>query len=229
VANKRLAPACVVLILISLPILFFGSDRYLDVCFSGGGFIRCMFGFSVGVLTYLGFARGAFDALKEKSIAFTTIIEAVLCIGCLTLVGMAGAGPFSLLCPFLFAAAIIPFAHERGMISRFLLIGPMLLVGTLSYSIYMVHEFLLARFVNLASVLARHVTLPIIQAPSEPFTFLSANGWTFGADMAAFVFYAAVLGFSWLSYKFVEVPWRNWSRSRSQQCLINDKALFKSV
>src|SRR5207302_9571090 len=40
------------LIMVSLPILYLGSDRYLDVCFSGGGFVRAVFGFSFGVLAY---------------------------------------------------------------------------------------------------------------------------------------------------------------------------------
>src|SRR5439155_10616937 len=112
-----------------------GSDRYLDVCFSGGGFVRAVFGFSFGVLAYR-----AWNIWGDRLCAFG-FLEVFLTFSCLALVSVSGAGPLSLLCPPLFAATIIVFACEKGEVSGLLLSRPMLTLGALSYSVYLVHEF----------------------------------------------------------------------------------------
>jgi peptidoglycan/LPS O-acetylase OafA/YrhL len=55
--QKRIAPLFVALITASLLFLVTSSNRYVAVCFSGGGFFRCTFGFSFGVLAYLAYRR----------------------------------------------------------------------------------------------------------------------------------------------------------------------------
>lgn len=57
-------------------------------------------------------------------------------------------GKLSLLIAPTFAFVIAVFSLERGLISRALVTAPMLLLGELSYSIYMIHHFILDRMVD---------------------------------------------------------------------------------
>ena len=201
-----------ILVVACVPILIFGTDRYLDVCFSGGGFVRCVFGFSFGVLAYSAWSSGCLDLLKDLPSKVLTAIEILLCSACLVLVSIAGATVLSLFCPVLFALTVCVFAYEAGAISRGLLTSPFLTLGLFSYSIYMVHEFVLARLVNATAFLSKHFQLPVIVDPLNPFSVLNAPGWTFAADVAALMFYACIIAVSYLTFHFIEDPCRNWSR-----------------
>jgi peptidoglycan/LPS O-acetylase OafA/YrhL len=103
------------------------------------------------------------------------------------------------------------FAAEQGMVSQILLSAPMRLIGALSYSIYMIHEFILARFVNLVAGLNRYVTLPVTPDQLHPFA-LTSSGSTYITDIAALVAYILVIAVSYLTYTYVEAPCRRWSR-----------------
>jgi peptidoglycan/LPS O-acetylase OafA/YrhL len=130
---------------------------------------------------------------------------------CLGLVTVAGAGALSLVCPAVFAGLILIFAAERGIVSHVLLSAPMRLIGVLSYSIYMVHEFVLARFVNLVAGLNHYFKMPVAADPLHPFA-LKSTGLAYATDLAAIVAYALVIALSYLTYTYVEAPARNWSR-----------------
>jgi peptidoglycan/LPS O-acetylase OafA/YrhL len=206
-SKERVAAASSVVIVAAIPFLLIGSDRYLDVCFSGIGFARCALGFSFGVLAFTGLERLQF--LKSFGATSITLTELGIAGLCLLIVSAAGAGPLSLLCPILFAVSISLFSFELGAISRILLTRPMRFIGLLSYSIYMVHDFLLARFVNLIGVLRRYISLPVSQDPTHPFAIISSSGWS---DVAALGIYAIVLAVSYVTFRFVEMPCREWSR-----------------
>jgi peptidoglycan/LPS O-acetylase OafA/YrhL len=211
IMQKRAILVFAALIAVSILFLVTISDRYVAVCFSGGGFFRCIFGFSFGVLSYFAYQRWPITPHSRDKIIPATLIEATgLAIG-LGLVSVAGAGPWSLICPPIFATLILIFANERGIFSRLLLSAPMRFVGGLSYSIYMVHEFVLARFVNLIGAVNHYMTLPVVPDPNHPFA-LTSSGSAALTDIAAIVAYILVIVVSYLTYTYVESPCRRWSR-----------------
>jgi peptidoglycan/LPS O-acetylase OafA/YrhL len=201
------------LIAISFMLLSVSSDRYIDVCFSGGGFVRCVFGFSFGVVAYLAYENELFTAIEKAGLGVPTTVECVLVAVCLLLVSEAGAGALSLACPAIFSILVLIFASEKGALSQLLLSFPMRKIGSLSYSIYMVHQFVLARFVNGVSLLGQYVKLPVELDPSNHFA-LNSSGFAFGSDVAAIAAYCLVLVVSYCTYSFVETPCRRWSRQR---------------
>lgn len=103
------------------------------------GFVRCLYSFLIGMLTYrlnrrlpLRFSYGQF-----------TLIEVVL-IG-LTIAAVSSfTHSESWLMPFLFAGVIIVFSRESGAVSRVLAGHRFEFLGKLSYSYYLNHTVVLA-------------------------------------------------------------------------------------
>ena len=210
VMRKKFLFAFAALIVITLPILLFGSDRAMNVCFNGRGIVRCVYGFSFGVIAYSIWRSGALDALK-RSFLIGSLAEISIVTCSLVLVSYAGASAPSVLCPLVFSLSVIVIAYQSGAISRFLTTAPLVLVGTLSYSIYMTHEFVLARFCNVLTFLSSYFRLPVVIG-SDGFTINNAAGWRGATDLASIAFYLAVLCFSYATYRLVENPMRLWSR-----------------
>lgn len=213
-ATKRSSIAFMALIGCCLPILIFGSDRYLFVTFSGVAVVRCIFGFSFGFLTYQILGSGRLNRFNVISPATANVTEICVAFACLFAVSVAGASAVSLLCPLLFAASVAVFSFERGLLSRLLMTKPLVLIGALSYSIYMTHDFLLARYINAVQFLSKHdVGLPVTTDPVHPFALFNATGWSFGSDLMLALFYLIVVLVSLVTYHLIEAPFREKSRA----------------
>jgi peptidoglycan/LPS O-acetylase OafA/YrhL len=109
----------------------------------------------------------------------------------------------------IFGFAIAVFSLERGWFSRVLVTAPMLLIGELSYSIYMIHHFILDRMVDLVWFYGAALHLPI-HATATGRTTIAGN-WI-ACDLFSLLVLAVVIGFSVLSFRYIEKPARLWSR-----------------
>jgi peptidoglycan/LPS O-acetylase OafA/YrhL len=194
------------LIVAALPVLLWTTDRYLNVCFEGG-LARCLFGFSMGAIAFFYWSKR--DKPSLSSLNFT-LIELGVVAACLIVVSIAAAGPLSFLCPPVFVAAILTFAHERGYISSILKSSALKAVGMLSYSIYMTHMFVQARLLNLIGLLSAHVWLPISKEGAGTQT-ISSN-IPLVTDLTVVLMVAVVIGFAYLTFSLIEEPFRRWSR-----------------
>lgn len=198
------------LILLAAPVLLFASDRAMNVCFNGSGIARCVYGFSFGVVAYSFWQTNWLSAVKNSR-GLATLAEVICIAACMTIVSIAGSSKFGLLCPIVFSATVVVFAYQAGAISRLLLMPPLVLIGTLSYSIYMTHEFIFARFCNALTVLIAKTGIPIYMG-KDGFSVYNLPGWHGLSDVTALVFYAIVLVTSYATYRLVENPMRIWSR-----------------
>ena len=109
-----------------------------------------------------------------------------------------------------FAATVLVFAREQGAISRVLLQRWALFLGTLSYSLYMVHVFVIARGMDsLRLVGLGSVTL----VDGVPYKQIVAAPWL--ADVLGVGLIAACVPVAWLTWRFIEWPARAWSRRRA--------------
>jgi len=203
-------PALLSTIAIAPIFLFNFTDRYLDVCFTGS-LARCLYGFSIGVL--------CFDLWRIHRLRLTkathTILEVMVLAACFLLVGAAGAGPLSLMCPFVFGATLFVFASERGHLSRLLTVRAIALLGTLSYSIYMTHTFIQARLLNLIGITSGRFSLPVLKQAGGTQTLINAAGFNFATDIAVMIMIIAVLAVSALTFLYVEEPIRRRSKRSS--------------
>jgi peptidoglycan/LPS O-acetylase OafA/YrhL len=158
------------LILVSIPIAI-DADRYLTTSSSYSGIARCVFNFSFGALSFNLWTSGVGETLRRcSSYLIATVSEAILTFACVALVSWSAMGPLSMLCPALLALTVFVFAAERGPISALLLTKPLMFLGLLSYSIYMVHEFMIARFINVLQLVSK----PFMPHPTHSFEIINA-------------------------------------------------------
>jgi peptidoglycan/LPS O-acetylase OafA/YrhL len=98
--------------------------------------IRCIYGFALGVLTLSVFQRHRVGGTALE-------VAAVILMG--VFVAVNGKEASSLAAPLVFAVLVYVFASEDGVLSIALKQRPFLLLGTLSYSIYMLHAMIAPR------------------------------------------------------------------------------------
>lgn len=206
-----LAPVCVVFIAAALIVIPTLTDRYLLV-FHEGALLRCLYGFSLGILGWHLMPFWERISLGGRLVA--TLIEIAAVVAVSALVAAAGSGPLSMITPFVFFVAVMVFARQAGLVSSLLLQPPFVLLGTLSYSIYMIHVFLLYRFVNGLSVVEKLTGFDLVRTSAEGNNGIGGGAW-FG-DLATVIFLGGVILCSYISYRLIELPGqrfgRNWGR-----------------
>ncbi|OJY60878.1 MAG: hypothetical protein BGP16_13215 [Sphingobium sp. 66-54] len=211
-AFRFMIPVCLLIAIVAPLVLSQLTDRSINV-FHDGALLRCLFGFSLGIL---GWQMADRVARLRPGRWGDHLIEMAVAIGVIVFVWSAGAGPLSLAAPLVFFLAVLVFSREAGFISRLLKCAPFALVGILSYSIYMIHGFLLYRFVNGLSLLERVTGLDLVQHVGG---HNSVGGGALFGDMMSVLFLGIVICASWLSYNFVELPGqrfvRRWPERRS--------------
>jgi peptidoglycan/LPS O-acetylase OafA/YrhL len=198
------------------------STRHMDVSFDFG-FIRCLYGFSLGALL----AWFQHDSIAEARQALATgagrvawtLAEVAMIAVIGVFVSVAGTNDAGVAAPVIFALALYLFAHEGGWISSVLRSRPMLLLGSLSYSIYMVHIFVQSRMINVGGLLERKFGIGIVgdmTLRGDHVTgFGTGSPWIGFVALIAMVI--AVIVASWVSWRFVEMPALAWFRRLSKR------------
>lgn len=189
------------------------SDNNMYVSYDYG-LIRNLYGFALGVL-----ALHLYRHLREirDGLGITagqvTLIEIAVVAVIAVFVSLAGSKTVSVIGPYLFAVAVIVFAFEEGALSGYLKTRPFMFLGTLSYSIYMVHSFIIARFNDAARVLEKTLDMTLfttVNAAGGEVRMFGAEPWQ--GDVAYVVVLGIVIGVSSLTYRFIEAPSRLWFR-----------------
>lgn len=102
--------------------------------------VRCLYGFLAGALTFEFWRRHRDRTMLSGRFADAIEISAVMLT--VLFVAFYADTAFQFLAPLVFAVAIFVFAGERGVVSVLLRSAPFVVIGDLSYSIYMTHSFL---------------------------------------------------------------------------------------
>jgi peptidoglycan/LPS O-acetylase OafA/YrhL len=188
----------------ALIFLILYSPHHLNTTYQYG-FLRAVFGFSLGVGIQYLYERGhrPGGSLLEIAIVALSIL----------FVWLAGESWFSFVGPFLFALAVWVFASERGVISSGLRGKSMMLLGTVSYSLYMVHAFVQARLGELIQMHGGWIGASLDKTQTSPeFSVEAIVAPPLVGDALTLVMLAMVIGLSVLSYRWIEHPCREWTR-----------------
>ena len=182
------------------------------------GLVRCLYGFSAGALL----AWFLHDTLVgEKAVAAGganrlgwTVAELCVLIAIVRFVVDFGDGAGAIAAPFLFTAALYVFAHEGGLVSALLRGRFFLLLGTLSYSIYMLHVFVQRCMIGAGKLadkaLGTDLSGLMIVYGSEVVGIAPGRPWLGLCAVLSMV--AATVVASWLTWRFVEMPAMAWFR-----------------
>jgi peptidoglycan/LPS O-acetylase OafA/YrhL len=171
-----------------------------------GAFARCLYGFGLGVVTYHLYARlRQARPLQSPAVAAGLELLLVLASGWMSSLPLADRRSF--LAPLVFVAVVLCFAFERGIVSRLLKLRPFVLIGALSYSIYMVHHFIQLRTLNVLQMLAKVSRGRVNLIQGEQLGTTPLEG-----DVMVLALMAVSIGVAWVCYRFIEHPMRNWSR-----------------
>ncbi len=114
-----------------------GMDATYDL-----GFVRCLYGFLVGHLTYR-----LWQAVSRSGFS-PGLLEAATLIAIIAYVSLVGRTGYSFLAPLAFAAVVFVFAFESGPISRLMSNRGNEWLGRISYSIYMWQAFIIFNFID---------------------------------------------------------------------------------
>ncbi|HSI53198.1 MAG TPA: acyltransferase [Ramlibacter sp.] len=193
--------------------LLYLSDTGMDVTFDWG-LLRCIVGFALGVVCYQVHRRRTLSAAPTPGPThpmLATLVEVLAVLAVVLFVSAADKSALSLLAPFIFAAAVLIFASESGWVSQLFRTAPLRWLGTLSYSIYLTHFFIVLLLPKAIKAVF-HVDLwtPMQLASGQ---FVQAYGRN---NLEGTLFFglalAITIAFSALTYRWIETPGRDWSR-----------------
>lgn len=201
------------------------SPTNMDVSWDFG-FIRCLYGFSLGALLSW-FQHDSITAARRSIRAdgsltgplVWTLIECATIVGIFAFVSLAGQNTAGIAAPFVFVAALYVFAHEGGAVSMALRSRALLLLGALSYSIYMVHVFVQARMFNLAGLLDRKLGGALLGDIGFHGDIVSGFGPGSAAIglIATALMVVLTLAAAYCTYRLVEMPTLAWFRRLSKR------------
>jgi peptidoglycan/LPS O-acetylase OafA/YrhL len=190
--------------IIALAWLTIASPEALNTTYALG-FVRCLYGFSVGTAVFW---------LTNRGIGLGGTLAEVGAIFLVTgFVALVSSGVTTLVAPLVFALPVLIFAQEKGKIGHILVARPFTWLGTISYSTYMIHGFVQARIGDLIKVAGQNIGLAL-EASSATAEFPSEviTGNPLIIDMLTFAMVLIVIGCASLTYFWIEQPCRRWSR-----------------
>ncbi len=208
--GARIVTISLVLVAGSIAFLIYGKSIGMSTV-RGGALPRCLYGFGVGTLAFELFRRlrepTGWTHVSGGRPGVSTACE-ILAIATCVVLTMISPGLFV---QPIFAATVILFAFERGRVSRMLRWKPFVFLGTLSYSIYMTHEFIEFRVNNMFDMLDKMT--------GDRFHFLLVEGELrrvgvsplFG-DIVTIATMGLIVAVSYLTYRLIELPGQRWSR-----------------
>ncbi len=213
--RRRLWIALVAAILVCPVILCLYAPRYMDATYDFG-FVRCVYGFSLGVLLHelskRGLAPGA--ARDARSLVVWTLVELGAVAAVVVFVSTSAHTALSFAAPLLFAMVLTIFIRERGLVSGVLRLRPFVWLGSLSYGIYMLHIFVQSRLINAGTLLGKATGVQIVgpfEIGGEAFHGFGLQGPWLGT-LAMLLMLAAVIASAWIGYVLIEMPFQRLSR-----------------
>jgi peptidoglycan/LPS O-acetylase OafA/YrhL len=162
------------------------------------GFLRCLFGFVIGMMAYLAYKKGFAQRFLANG---TALILSTLCLGICLHFGVP-----DVLTVFFYPLIILSAAYGSKNIDGLFGNKVMQRLGDWSFSIYLVHQPIVYTIFTLQAFFNPSGPGPSSGPPPAPGLM---TAW-----IICLVFIAFTLLLSWLTYKYVEVPSRNWINNR---------------
>jgi peptidoglycan/LPS O-acetylase OafA/YrhL len=206
-ARRRIVIVALALIALSVLVLCLWAPLYLETTVEFGT-ARCLYGFFVGVLVALAF--GALQHRQWMPLGPTILEADCVALVIALLLGCAASIAPTMLAPLVFAGVVLVFAFQAGRLSRLLLTAPFTWLGDRSYSIYIVHAFvieLLNRGLLVAGSLTGFHAVTRMPTPEGMADVVFIRD-RFATDIFVLVYVGIVLMATELAHRTVEQPGR---------------------
>ena len=218
---RRALPLLLAATALMMPaVLYVFSDRGMQSTVQFG-VVRALYGFAVGALVHVLLSRRILMTRRARGEGNPTLgwsaLELAAAGAAIAIVWVGYDGDAALAAPLVFGLAVCVFAVEGGALSRVLRTPLPLLLGTLSYSIYMVHLLVQLRMMNvarLAGSLTGHDFLRETGATAR-YGLSIDSGNAYVGDLLIVIMLMLTLGVSLFTYRLVEMPgqalFRSWA------------------
>jgi peptidoglycan/LPS O-acetylase OafA/YrhL len=191
--------------------LYLLTDKSLLATYDYGA-LRCMGGFFLGgaLVTVIQRVQLSWSMLLASAVELCVVAAAVLLE-----VNSHESKTIQLATFAMFAVLITVFAvQSQGVISKLLCGKFMLMLGTLSYSIYMLHAIVLAAMANIYQYILK-MPATVVPGGSETLTQMSTP-YAALINIGALI---VIIGLSRISYTHIEQPWRERFRAMANKRL----------
>ena len=187
----------------------------LDQLVLSNALLRGLAGFAAGLGCWRLYGRRGGSALR-----YAGLLEAGSLATLLLFIWFAQANPVLPLIALVSAAVVFIFAHQSGPVSRVLLRREWLWLGTISYSLYMVHVMVLARIADLFLLASRYTPRPLAHYQWQDGTPIKAIDLPLLPALAVqLAMIAACLLVAHWTWRLIEEPARQWSRRLAARTL----------
>ena len=177
------------------------------------GLVRCIYGFAAGALLCRWAPVPADPGSRSAAATGRELAAAAAVIAFVT---FARASPLNLAAPLVFAAAVLVFARQGGGLSRLLVTPPLLTLGLLSYSIYMVHVFVQSHFDDVLRLIGHRCGVPLTLAVESNGIDTTLVGATpLQGMLLTPVMLGLVIATAYVTWRLIERPGQNWARRRA--------------
>lgn len=218
ILRKGILLAIAIVMVVSPIVIATVSDHNMNTTFDYG-FIRCLYGFSAGIVAFRIYTLHARKARAPLNRVVATFAEVTSLAMAFAFVFLAGERSISVLAPYVFLTTVVVFSVEGGLISRVMTCRPLVTLGTLSYSIYMIHLFVQSRLFDIGQVIESWAGVPVwTYVDVEHKKLLGTQLWY--GDLLHLAMLPLVIAVSYLTYRFIEEPGRAWFRTVSQNLFV---------
>lgn len=196
-------------------LVIIACSPYIGGITSDYGFYRCLVGFFLGVLGYLAYRR--LDGLAGLTPWQITTLEAVALVGAVIFVWLCPLDWPALFSPLAFVVVVLAFSRGDGYLGRIMSWPFLQHLGTISYSIYLVHAVVIdlaypALEAMIEAGLASYRTGP----EGDDLLWLGSR---LADDIGLLVYLAVIIVVATVTYRLVELPGQRlvnrWSPRRS--------------
>lgn len=175
------------------------------------GAFRCLAGFIAGVFCFKAWNAARHSDLWNNIPDYVWTIVEVLSVPLLVwFLSTQGMAPGNFASPFIFFFFTFLFAFQRGRLSKLMQWNVLTYLGLISYSLYMTHQFVFDRMLNVAAGLERFTGLKLMTLGPDNYYLL--GGTQLMSDVIFLIGLGLVIVVSHFTYKWVEEPFRDMSR-----------------
>ncbi|WP_185960178.1 acyltransferase family protein [Erythrobacter insulae] len=184
-----------------------GAAMIMRIGFEWIDILRGLLGFGAGLALY-----EAWKIIRRRppTVMVATILEVAVILGMVLAIADKVKRPEMVV---IFAALILIFAFDRGAVSKMLSARLFVLLGAMSYSIYLIHGMVIGRAFDVLGLVQSRIGVRLVESGLGGADEVVAPGWP-SAVIVITMLVSSILAAS-ITWRFIEEPARRWSKRKA--------------